>query len=184
MSKIKTYLLFLSFLATVPLANYLIQNVGTVCVEKGPCLIPVGFGLTAPSGVLLIGVALVLRDLLQESAGWKVSILAVVLGSVVSWLTSDPFIAVASAVAFLSAETLDLLVYTPLRKKGKHIAVLLSGVVGSLVDSILFVYIAFGSIEFSLGNTVGKLYATVLVAGYFAWRVRQNVTLPRDTNNA
>lgn len=180
---LKKIALFLSFLATVPLANYLIQNVGTVCVDKGPCLIPVGFGLMAPSGVLLIGVALVLRDFLQEETNWKVSLLAVVLGSVVSWFTSDPFIAVASAVAFLSAETLDLLVYTPLRNKGKHVAVLLSGVVGALVDSMLFVYIAFGSLEFSLGNTLGKLYATILVAAYFAWKVEQNVALPRDADN-
>jgi uncharacterized PurR-regulated membrane protein YhhQ (DUF165 family) len=180
---LKTYAIFLSFLATVPLANYLIQNVGTVCVENGPCLIPVGFGLMAPSGVLLIGVALVLRDLLQEATNWKVSMLAVTLGSVVSFFTSDPFIALASAVAFFSAETLDLLVYTPLRKKGKHIAVLLSGVAGAFVDSILFVYLAFGSLEFSLGNTVGKLYATVIVAAYFAWKVKQNATLPRHSDN-
>ena len=30
-----------AFIACVPLANWLIQNVGTICVPNGPCLIPV-----------------------------------------------------------------------------------------------------------------------------------------------
>ncbi|MBN4747477.1 VUT family protein, partial [Pandoraea nosoerga] len=51
------------FIATIPLANWLIGNVGTTCVPGGPCIIPVGFGLMAPSGVLMVGLALVLRDL-------------------------------------------------------------------------------------------------------------------------
>jgi uncharacterized PurR-regulated membrane protein YhhQ (DUF165 family) len=157
------YLAFILFAATIPLANYMIGNVGVVCVDKGPCLIPVGFGLMAPSGVLLIGLALVLRDWLQELTDWRWSATAVAFGAVVSYLTSDPFVAVASAVAFLTAELLDLAVYTPLRRSGKHIAVLASGVVGALVDSALFVYLAFGSLEFSLGNTLGKLYATIVV---------------------
>ena len=56
------YLAFALFALTVPAANWLIANVGT-CMPNGPCLIPVGFGLMAPSGVLMIGAALVLREL-------------------------------------------------------------------------------------------------------------------------
>lgn len=176
------YLAFLLFMLTVPIANYLIGNVGTVCLDNGPCLIPIGFGLMAPSGVLLIGVALVLRDWLQDLTNWKWSAVAILLGAFVSWLTSDPFVAVASAVAFFTAEMLDLFVYTPLRRKGKSLAVLVSGVVGSFVDSMLFVYLAFGSLDFSIGNTVGKLYATVLVATLFYVRSKHD-TLPRNSNN-
>lgn len=167
---------------TVPLANYMIGNVGTLCLDNGPCLIPVGFGLMAPSGVLLIGLALVLRDWLQDLTNWKWSAVAVFFGAIVSWLTSDPFVAVASAVAFFSAEMLDLAVYTPLRKKGKSLAVLVSGVVGSFVDSMLFVYLAFGSLDFSVGNTVGKLYATALVVVLFYIRSKYD-TLSRDAYN-
>jgi uncharacterized PurR-regulated membrane protein YhhQ (DUF165 family) len=55
----------------------------------------------------------------------------------------------------------DLAVYTPLSKSGSDtLAVLASGVVGAIVDSMLFVYLAFGSFEFSLGTTLAKLYAT------------------------
>jgi queuosine precursor transporter len=166
------YLAFLIFLMTIPLANFFIGNVGTVCVDNGPCLIPVGFGFMAPSGVLLIGLALVARDWLQELTSWKWAVIAVVFGSLLSLWTSNPFIAIASASAFFVAEMFDLAVYTPLRKKGKHIAVLASGIVGSAIDSLLFVYLAFGSFDFSVGTFVGKLYATVFVALYLYGKVK------------
>ena len=52
---------FACFLASIPLANWMILHVGTVCVPQGPCLVPVAPGLLAPSGVLTVGAALVLR---------------------------------------------------------------------------------------------------------------------------
>lgn len=175
------YILTLLLAATVWAANLLIANVGTVCVENGPCLIPVGFGLMAPSGVLMIGAALVIRDYLQDYAGWKWSLGAVFLGGFVSYLTSDPFVALASMVAFTTAEIFDLAVYTPLREKGKHWAVAASGVVGAAVDSVLFTLIAFGALEFALGNFVAKVYASIAVAIYLYWRYR--ATLPRNPVN-
>jgi queuosine precursor transporter len=174
---------FLAFLATLPIANWMISNVGVTCVPNGPCLIPVGFGLMAPSGVLLIGLALVLRDWLQELTSWRWSAIAVAVGAIISWFTADPFIAVASALAFFAAEILDLAVYTPLRNAGRHIAVLASGVVGAVADSMLFVYIAFGSLDFSIGTALGKIYASVAVALYLYWKVR-NATLSRNANNS
>lgn len=182
MNKMK-YLVFLLFMATVPLSNYLIGNFGTVCLANGPCLIPVGFGLMAPSGVLLIGLALVLRDWLQELTNWKWSAVAVGIGAIVSWLLADPFIALASAVAFFTAEMLDLAVYTPLRRSGRSLAILASGLVGSVVDSMLFVYLAFGSLEFSAGNVVGKLYATALVAAFIYLRGK-HATLSWNANKS
>ena len=164
------YLAFMLFTVTIPLANWFISNVGLVCVPDGPCLVPVGFGLMAPSGVLFIGLALVLRDWLQELTNWRWSVIAVLLGGVLSLLTASPFIAMASAVAFVVAELFDLAIYTPLRQKGKHIAVLASGVVGAFVDSLLFVWIAFGSIELSVGTAIAKIYASLAVAAYLYWR--------------
>lgn len=168
------YLAFVLFALTIPLANWFIGNIGTECIPDGPCLIPVGFSLMAPSGVLFIGLALVLRDWLQELTSWKWSVVAVLLGGLLSLLTSSPFIAVASAVAFIVAELFDLGVYTPLRQKGKHLAVLASGVVGAFVDSLLFVWIAFGSVELSFGTAIAKIYASLAVATYLYWRAKKN----------
>ena len=39
------------------------------CVPQGPCLVPVAPGLLAPSGVLTVGAALVLRDVVQRCLG-------------------------------------------------------------------------------------------------------------------
>lgn len=49
------FVILFAFFLTIPAANWLIGNFGSVCVPKGPCLIPVWPGVLAPSGVLMIG---------------------------------------------------------------------------------------------------------------------------------
>lgn len=165
LSKVTSFALFA---ATIPFANWLIGNVGTTCIPDGPCLVPVGFGYMAPSGVLMIGIALVLRDLVHEVGGAWMSALAVMVGSLLSLTTSSPNIAIASAVAFGVAEAADLAVYTPLRRRKKWLAVLSSGAVGSVVDSILFVWIAFGAVDLAAGTAIAKFYASAIVAAVIA----------------
>lgn len=165
--------LFAAFAATIPAANWLIGNAGVACVPAGPCLIPVGFGLMAPSGVLLIGAALVLRDAIHETAGAKWAFAAVVLGCALSLLTSHPALALASAVAFAVAEMADFAVYSKLRARGRAAAVFTSGVVGAALDSALFVYLAFGSLDFSAGTTLAKIYASAAVGAWLWVRGRR-----------
>lgn len=167
---------FLAYLATIPLANYLIGHVGTFCVPNGPCLIPVGFGLSAPSGVLMIGAALVLRDAVQQLLGLRWAFAAIAAGVVLSALVAPPALVVASAAAFAIAELLDLAVYTPLRKRHLPLAVLASGVVGAAADSAAFLWLAFGSLEFMAGQLVGKLWMTLAVAAVlWVWHRRKEV---------
>lgn len=161
---LRKFLPFVAFAATIPAANWLIGHVGTECIPDGPCIVPVGFGFYAPSGVLMIGIALVLRDWLHEASGWKLALLAVLCGGLLSLLVSPPAIAVASAAAFTLAELADLAVYARLRSRGAAMAVLVSQVVGAAIDSAVFVYIAFGSLDFSAGTTLAKIYAGALVA--------------------
>jgi len=61
----------------IPAANWLIGHVGTVCVPDGPCLMPVAPRLMAPSGVLMVGLALVLRDLVQRRLGFLWAVAAI-----------------------------------------------------------------------------------------------------------
>lgn len=158
------YLVFLAFLATIPAANWLIGNVGTYCVSNGPCLIPVGFGFSAPSGVLMIGAALVLRDAVQQLLGLRWAIAAIACGVVLSALVAPPTLVLASAIAFAVAEALDLAVYTPLRKRNLAVAVLASGLVGSFVDSAAFLFIAFGNLDYIWGQIIGKVWMTIFAA--------------------
>src|SRR5690606_25413180 len=155
---------FLGFMACIPAANWMIGNVGTTCVPDGPCVVPVGFGLMAPSGVLVIGFALVLRDFVQETAGWQAATVAILLGGLLSLIFSPPALAVASAGAFVVSELANQLIYTPLRRRHRPLAVAISQLGGAAVDSFLFVFIAFGSFEFGAGQTVAKIYAGILVS--------------------
>src|SRR5215471_9391541 len=80
----------LLFALTIPAANWLIGHVGTDCVRDGPCLIPVAPGLMAPSGVIMAGAALVLRDLVQRRLGVAASSLAILAGAALSALLAPP----------------------------------------------------------------------------------------------
>lgn len=150
-----------AFALTVPAANWLIGNVGTQFVPGGPHLIPVGFGLVAPSGVLMVGAGLVLRDVVHELGGWRAAFVAIAIGAFLSWFVASPALVVASVAAFVLAETADLLVYAPLRNRSLGLAILLSGVVGSAVDSAVFLWLAFGSLAFIEGQVVGKLWMSL-----------------------
>ena len=156
------FICLIAFLATVPAANWMIGHVGTEC--HGPvCLIPVWPGIMAPSGVLMIGAALVLRDVIHKQLGAKWTLGSIIVGASISALIS-PAIAIASGVAFLLSELADMAVYAPLYERHKISAVLLSGVAGSIVDSLLFLWIAFGSIQFIEGQIIGKLMMSCAAA--------------------
>jgi hypothetical protein len=152
---------FVAFLALVPLANWMIQHVGSVCVPQGPCLVPVAPGLMAPSGVLTVGAALVLRDVVQRCLGLTFGLLAIVLGAGASMLVAPVSLVVASGLAFLISEFADFAVYTPLQQRRLMLAVVASSCLGLVVDSIVFLWLAFGSLAFLPGQVVGKLWAVV-----------------------
>jgi uncharacterized PurR-regulated membrane protein YhhQ (DUF165 family) len=79
-----------------------------------------------------------------------------------SWaVTSNRDLAVASAVAFLFSELADFVVYQPLRERRWLLAVFASNAVGLVIDSILFLQIAFGSLDFIEDQIIGKLWTTV-----------------------
>lgn len=151
------------FALTIPAANWLIGHVGTACVApQGPCVVPVAPGVLAPSGVTMIGIALVLRDLVQRRLGTGVSALAILCGAGISALVAPPALILASAVAFLLSEFADLAVYTPLARRRLVAAVVASSCIGLVVDSIVFLWLAFGSLDFLLGQVIGKAWMVLL----------------------
>jgi queuosine precursor transporter len=166
--------LALAIYASLPvLANWMIGNVGTP-IPSGPHVIPVGFGLYAPSGVLCAGAALAMRDLVQELAGRRGAVLAILVGACISYLVASPFIALASAVAFLLSEALDFGVYTPLRQRGQiYAAVAASNTAGLLVDTAVFLGLS-GLLTPGLfaGQVVGKVWMTLLALALL-WGARR-----------
>ena len=172
---------FVAFVACIPASNFLIQNVGTVCIPEGPCLLPVAPGLLAPSGVVMIGIALVLRDVVQGFGGSPLTLAAITIGGVLSALFAPVSLAVASAAAFVSSELADFAVFTPLRRRNLATAIVLSGLVGATVDSVIFLSVAFGNLEFLGGQVIGKLWALVVAVPVIclvrSWRMRASTEI-------
>ena len=160
--KIEGFTFLAGFGLSIPAANWLIGNVGTFCVPEGPCLIPVAPGISAPSGVLMIGLALVLRDLVQRRLGFRWAAGAIFVGAGLSAFVAPPALVGASATAFLLSELADLGVYTPLQRRRLLLAVFASSVVGLMIDSIVFLYLAFGSFDFLTGQVIGKTWMVLL----------------------
>ena len=165
------------FCLTIPTANWMIGHVGMVCVPNGPCLIPVAPAVMAPSGVLMVGLALVLRDLVQRRLGVAFGVGAIIVGAALSAALAPAALVIASAMAFLLSEFADFAVYTPLARRRLVLAVVASSFVGLVVDSIVFLWLAFGSLEFLLGQIVGKLWMVLLAAPLVAYLRRRDERL-------
>ena len=164
------------FCLTIPAANWMIGHVGTVCRADGPCLLPVAPGVLAPSGVLMVGAALVLRDLVQRRLGVEFGIGAIVAGAAISAGLAPPSLVIASAAAFLLSEFADFAVYTPLAARGLVLAVFASSMVGLIADSILFLWLAFGSLDFLAGQILGKLWMVLLSLPFIHWIRRHEIS--------
>lgn len=132
--------------------------------------------MMVPAGVYFAGLTFGVRDAMQEVAGLPFTLAAVVVGAGLSWFI-EPSFALASGVAFLLSELLDLAVYTPLRERQWVVASVVSNIVGSLVDSMIFLGLAFHSIEGWGDLTIGKalMTAVTLPVIYLARRRRRDL---------
>ena len=142
-------------------------------------MIPVAPGIMAPSGVLMVGLALVLRDLVQRRLGARWAIAAILAGAALSALLAPPALVLASGAAFLLSELADFAVYTPLQRRRLVLAVVASGLVGLVIDSLLFLQLAFGSLDFLSGQIIGKAWIVLLsipvIWGLRNWDQRRGV---------
>ena len=111
--------------------------------------------------MLFAGLAFTFRDLTQEWLGRKVVLVAIMVGALLWLVTSNRDLAVASGVAFLFSELADFAVYQPLRERRWLLAVAASNLVGLVIDSVLFLQIAFGSLDFIEGQIIGKIWTTI-----------------------
>jgi queuosine precursor transporter len=151
-------ILGLAYVGLVVLANWLASKY----------VVSVGFGYLAPAGVFAIGAVLVLRDWIQQLTNLRISLVLVYVAGLLSWVvgnaagwTSLQRVAVASVVAFTLSETVEALVFTPLRRRSLTLGVALSATVGNALDSFVFLQIAFRSQEFFVGQFVGKSWMVI-----------------------
>lgn len=146
-----------ALLAAIALANLVTTHYGQVSA---------GFGLLVTAGTYFAGLALAFRDVLHEEGGigWVLGTIAA--GCALSFALGDGRIALASAVAFLLAELLDLAVYAPLRRRHWRTAVAASNAVGAVVDTFVFLTIAgFGLTWSGVGGQI-LVKAVWVTAGF------------------
>ncbi|HTQ82045.1 MAG TPA: VUT family protein [Pseudolabrys sp.] len=165
------------FCLTIPAANWMIGHVGESCGANSPCLVPVAPGIMAPSGVLMIGAALVLRDLVQRRLGIEFGLAAIAVGAAISAALAPAALVMASATAFLVSELTDFTVYTPLARRRLVLAVAASGFAGLVIDSIVFLWLAFGSLEFLPGQIIGKVWMVLFSLPLIAYLRRRDQRL-------
>ena len=127
-------------------------------------------------GAFSYPVAFLITDLANRRYGKniarKIVYIGFILGVILTLCFSTDFsnliskrIAVASGVAFLSAQLFDIKIFDKLRKKIWYAAPLTSSVVGSVVDTFLFFSIAFYGTEIDwLTLSFGDLLVKIFVA--------------------
>ena len=145
-------------------------NIGFIYVPMIPL-----FGEMFPPMTLLVGLVFILRDFSQREVGHKV-LIAMGIGAALSYIMADPFVAIASVVAFSISEIVDWAVYTytkrPLRQR-----ILLSSAISTPIDSAVFLSILgfFSPIGFLL-MVLGKMVAAIIVW----WGIKDDVKQKGD----
>ena len=120
------------------------------------------------NALLFIGLDLTTRDRLHERWQghrlWPRMAALIAGGSLLTWLLNRDAgpIAAASLVAFAAAGALDAAVYTALRRRPTLVRVNGSNAASALVDSLLFPWLAFGSLEAAI---VLGLFGAKVVGG-------------------
>lgn len=101
-------------------------------------------------GAFTYPVAFLVTDLTNRRFGAAVARRLVVVGFVIavvaSAILSEPRIAVASGLAFLSGQLLDVSVFNRLRSMAWWRAPLASGLIGSAIDTAIFFSLAFAGV--------------------------------------
>jgi uncharacterized PurR-regulated membrane protein YhhQ (DUF165 family) len=166
------------FVGCVWLANWMLTTYGFWHLPGTP--------YSVPAGVYVVGLSFGLRDAVQERLGpWWV-LPGIAAGAALSCLLSDPVVtpegievasalrvAVASGIAFTLSELADFAFYTPLRNRSWTGAVAVSNVVGAVTDSVLFLWLCFGSLDFVQGQVIGKVAMTAFAFPIVWWARRR-----------
>ncbi|WP_011582386.1 MULTISPECIES: queuosine precursor transporter [Chelativorans] len=132
-----------------------------------------GLGEILTWGAFTYPIAFLVNDLTNRrfgpAAARRVVIVGFVLAMVLSVLLASPRIALASGSAFLAAQLLDVAIFDRLRRSAWWRAPLISTLVGSSLDTLLFFSLAFAAafsfLDTALGLQDGSLAFPVPLFG-------------------
>jgi hypothetical protein len=160
----------IAFVATVYFANWLVNRYGPIRVWPTH--------LYAPAGVYVVGLAFLLRDTTQRLGSNLLALAAIIAGTGLTFLFVDERLAGASAAAFVTSEVVGLALFLGLRgNTGGPVALGSAVVVASLaaaaLDSLIFLWIAFGDLGFWQGQFVAKISVLALAVPFILAARRQ-----------
>ena len=144
--------------------------------------------LIVPVGSVFVGGTFVLRDFVQLKHGkqktYVTILVAILLSAVMSAILGDTaHIAAASAISFFASEAIDTEIFSRLRKSFAA-RLLVSGFVGGIIDSTLFVIVGLSPIGANMlqwcqvpnaviGQTLSKAIVQVIAASIVVMYSRQ-----------
>ena len=153
----------LSYIVTIVLIN-----IGFVYVP----LIPF-YDTMYPPLSLIVGFVFVFRDFAQNEIGHKV-VFAMIIGALLSYVMANPYVAIASLVAFAVSEAFDWLIFSFTKKPFRE-RILISSLVSTPIDSALFLYILG---NFSLLATLTMFISKMLGAlAIWYWLGKKNANV-------
>lgn len=157
-----TYRIFAPiYILSVVAANLIITEVGPSAV------LPVGF--------FIIGITLLARDVIHEWSRGRLIVKMgslIVVGGVASYLINAEaaIIALASVAAFASSEIVDALIYQRLILKRYIVKANVSNAVSAVVDSAVFIGIAFGpALGLIAAQSAVKIFGGAVWTALFVW---------------
>ena len=142
------------YVALIVAVNYAFIVVPLVKLPDGTMWPPVS---------LLVGFVFVARDFAQRKIGHKV-LLAMLVGVAISYFMANPFVATASAAAFLISELVDWAVFT-YTKRPLSQRILFSSLLGAPADSAIFL----GLLGLLSPVGVAAMTASKLVGAFIVW---------------
>ncbi len=165
----RVYPYMLAMAAVVVASNYLVQF--PVKATLGP------FALEdlLTWGAFTYPVAFLVTDLSNRHFGPSKARLIVTVGFIlavaISIYAATPRIAIASGTAFLVAQLLDVSIFDRLRHSRWWHAPLVSSVLGSIIDTVLFFSLAFAAVFVVLGPNDGFAVEAAPLMGFFSAEV-------------
>lgn len=152
--------------AIVVASNYLVQ------FPLSGSLAGINLGDLLTYGAFTYPVAFLITDLTNRqfgpSAARKVVFLGFVVGVALSFITSQPRIAIASGSAFLAGQLLDIALFNRLRRQAWWKAPLVGSLVGSVLDTAIFFSLSFAPAFVFLGPNDDFAIGAAPVLGIFA----------------
>lgn len=121
-----------------------------------------------PVGTLLIGFTFIMRDFVQIAHGraktYAVIVVALILSAGATYAMGDGVrIVLASALSFALSEFMDTEVFTRIKGRLSR-RVMISGTVGSIVDSVVFTFAAGFPVQAIWGQMIVKVAMQLLGA--------------------